>query len=194
MKAFTYLSFLLLIAGSAFGLVHYIKADKNGTLSRLYREDIDPAATPQKNENPVLQAPVNWQGKPVLALLTSNSKKPISVKQKKTPPPPPPPSSTKISLRSFSRGAIEEAAPAKILDIPQPAETPVTEAVPAATPVTEAPAAEAPQPVPAVTTEIKEEEKKEVKKEKIPLRKMFSRARPVRVVEKTVIKTEVKEE
>lgn len=188
MKAFIYLSVLLITAGSAFGLADYFKEQKNGTLAKLYREEEEETAPVTAKES-VIEPATSAQPATLVnsgasekmvaekTVAKTNSVKKIKKKKERKP----------ISLKMFSRGDEFEAkrfTPPVIIEQPQVTDKkapviPVMEEVPA--PVVK----ETTTPVPAEAVVIE----KEVKKPS--LSKMFSRGRPPKMVKKVV--AEVKE-
>lgn len=176
MKPFIYLSVLLIVAGSAFGLSDYFRAKNNGTLAKLYKEDTPelPVTVEQPAVSGNVTAPLPLDAK-TNANITATPAKTVAVKKIKKEAKP-----RKLSFKLFSRGD-------EIRSFEPP-------------PVVEEPALEKPVVVPAVAEEPVKKEQPEVKEEqpvktvepvkesRPSLTKLFSRAKPPRLQKKAEVK------
>lgn len=174
MKPFIYLSVLLITAGSAFGLSDYFKAKKNGTLARLYKEEVqeEPIAVEKPVVSGKVSTPLVAGASTVVAKETVAKPVAATKKMKKTPKP------KKLSFKMFTRGdefipppIVEEPVLEKAVAVPVVAEEPV---------IKEQPEVKKIQPV---VTE-------EPKSSRPSITKMFSRAAPPKRVKKAEVKTQ----
>jgi hypothetical protein len=187
MKAFIYLSVLLITAGSAFGLADYFKEKKKGTFTQLYKEEEEPAAVPVNDrtvpskQKATTATMINF--KPGMAVSNEQgAAKPAPVKKVKKKAPRKP-----VSLKMFTRGdevQVREMVAPKIMAAPSIIEKKApTEAVMEEKPVVKEPLSDAAITATPVAEPVIE---KEVKRPS--LTKMFSRGRPPKMVKKPVSK------